>query len=73
MIKDEGGGRRASYALSYKATESLETPAVRIGEAGSFSSQTQILIKLLPNKQFNPVRVVDSKDLHECCVKNMNQ
>lgn len=64
MIKDEGGGRRASYALSYKATESLETPAVRIGEAGSFR---------LPNKQFNPVRVVDSKDLHECCVKNMNQ
>lgn len=45
MIKDEGGGRRASYALSYKVTESLETPAVWIGEAGSFSSQTQILIK----------------------------
>lgn len=45
VIKDEGGGRRASYVLSYKATESLETPAVWIGEAGSFSSQTQILIK----------------------------
>lgn len=45
MIKDEGGGCRASYAPSYKVTESLETPAVWIGEAGSFSSQTQILIK----------------------------